>query len=262
MARIITISCQKGGVGKSTTTINLAYELVRKGKRVLVLDFDSQGDTTKYLSSRSEDESYYIGDVLLNRKFDISQAIYPAVIAGETVPDLFILKGRSGDAMTKLALDMSALPKREERLNMHLSTIKHEFDFILIDTPPNANVLLMNAVISADEFIFPSEYKEHSFDGVEGVINHICEVTFSEEEELDFMIVPTKISKSATRALGYGREYLESRFPDNTSETTIWHREVFADAERVHKPMSMFKPSSEAAMFYKNLAKEVIANEL
>ncbi|MEZ9922313.1 ParA family protein, partial [Vibrio breoganii] len=188
--------------------------------------------------------------VLLDRKFDINDAIYPAVIAGNEVENLFIIKGRSGDAMTKLAMDMNSIPKREERLKLHLQKVDDDFDFVIIDTAPNANVLMMNAVIAAGEFVFPTEFKEHSFDGIENIITHICEVAFSEEEELDFMILPTKINRSATRALNYGKEYCSERFPDNVADSYIWLREIFADAERVHKPLSMFKPSSEAAMYY------------
>jgi chromosome partitioning protein len=261
MARVLCVTTQKGGVGKTTTVVNLAYELTKKGKKVLVLDFDNQHDTTKFFASRTnKDQNFYIGDVLLDRKFDIKKAIYPAVIANQKVDNLYLIKGGNNNVMTKLAMDMNSLPKREERLSMHLGTISDDFDFIIIDTAPTANVLLMNAVIAANEFIFPTEFKEHSFDGIENIIEHICEVTFSDEEEIDFLVVPTKINKSSKRALTYGREYCAERFPENTALTTIWLREPISDAERVHKPISLFSPSHEAAMFYKKLSKEVLQN--
>ncbi|GAM71730.1 chromosome (plasmid) partitioning protein parA [Vibrio sp. JCM 19236] len=261
MARVICIGNGKGGVAKSTTVVNLAYELTKKGKKVLVLDFDAQADTTKFLTSlATQDQDYFIGDVLLDRKFDIRKAIYPAVIANDVIDNLFIIKGRAGDAMTKLVMDMNSVPKREERLKLHLQNIMDEFDFVIIDTAPNPNVLMMNAVMAASEFIIPTEFAEHSLDGIETILTHICEVAFVEEDEIDFMVLPTKIARGSTKSLRKGNAYCGERFPDNMAQTYIWHRTIFAEAESVHKPMSMYKSSDVAAMWYKNFAKEVIEN--
>lgn len=256
MTRIIMIGVRKGGVGKTTATVNLGYELSQQGKRVLLLDFDGQGDLTKFYG-QTESE-FYVGDALLDRKFDFNKVIYPAIIKGKDQELLHIVPGRRGDIMSKLDMDMISLPRREERLKRHLEKVQSNYDFILIDTNPGTSVLGLNAVMAATEFILPTEYKEHSLDGVETLLEHIQDVTFLDESEIKFLVVPCKVAKAETRAIAYGTAYLKSLWPDNTSSTTIYSRTLFAEAEQEHTPASVLKPGHVAAVFYKKLAKEVI----
>jgi len=259
MARIIMIGTRKGGEGKTTTVVNLAYELTRYGKRVLVLDMDGQAHATKYF--KRLDTELFLGDLLLNRKFDITKVIYPAIINGQEQLYLHIIPSRKGDAMSKLDINMISLPRREERLSLHLENVKDDYDFILIDTNPGTSVLSLNAVTAADEFIFPTGYKENSIEGVEMLIEHIEETTFVDEDELKFMILPTKVNKSATLARAEWKSYLENRFPGNfTEKPEIISKEVFAHAEAAKEPMSVFKKGDPAAMYYKDFAKKVIDN--
>lgn len=259
LTRIIMIGCRKGGVTKTTTTVNLGYELSQLNKKVLVLDFDGQGDSTKFFGR--EDADFYIGDALLDRKFDISKAIYPAIINDIEQNNLHIIPGRRGDIMTKLDMDMISLTRREERLKLHLDKIKDGYDFILIDTNPGTSVLGLNAVMAATEYLFPTEYKEHSLDGVEALLEHIQDVKFVDEDEIKFLVVPSKISKTAKKALDYGTSYLNERWPSNTAKTTIWDRSLFTEAEMEHEPASVINKGHVAARYYKELAKEVINND-
>lgn len=259
MARVINVAQRKGGVTKTTTAINLAYELSNKGNNVLLIDLDSQADASKFYSTM--DCEYYVGDLLLDRKFDIKKAIYPAKVKGEPQKNLSIICGRSGDAMSKLDMDMMSLQKREQRLELHLYAVRDSFDFVIIDTSPSSNVLLMNAVSAADEFLFPTDFTEHSFDGIDTVLEHIQDVKFIEEDEINYLVVPSKIHRTAKRSLGYGKDYCSERFPDNTASTYIWEKVAdFRDAELRHLPVSVARPSSESAMYYKRLAQEVIEN--
>ena len=256
MTRKIMIGNRKGGPGKTTTTVNLAYELSKLGKKVLVLDFDSQGDTTKYFCPNETE--YFLGDALLDRKFDINDTIYQAMVNGKQQSGLFIIPARRGDIMTRLDMDMHSLPRREERLKLHIEKIDSEFDFILMDTSPGTSVLALNAVMAANEFLFPTEYAEHSIDGVETILEHIQDVTFKDEDEIKFKVVPVKIDKREINVAKDGAAYLQERWPDNTTKTKIYSRALFKGAEKDHVPASVFSSSHPAARFYLNLAKEIL----
>ncbi len=258
--RVITVAGRKGGIKKTTTVVNTAYELSKKGKRVLILDFDGQGDTTSFY--RRDKTDFFVGDLLLDRKFDISRVIYPAVVKGKEQQNLFIIPARGGDVMSKLNMDMVSLPKREERLLRHLERIKNDYDFVIIDTSPETSILSMNAVIAADEFVFPTTFTDRSFEGIDVLLEHIQDAKFIEEEEIDYIILPVGIDKRVKSTYDYGREYLSERFPHNVSQTTVWHRQSdFENAELDHVPVSVYRPSSATAMYYKNFAREVIDNE-
>lgn len=165
--------------------------------------------------------------------------------------------------MSKLDMDMMSLQRREQRLELHLKAVRESFDYIVIDTSPSSNVLMMNAVTAADEFIFPTDFTEHSLDGIETVLEHIQDVKFIEEDEINYLVVPSKVNKSAKKSLTYGRDYCSERFPDNTAQTYIWEKiAAFRDAELKHLPVSVAQPASEAAMYYKRLAQEVIDNAI
>lgn len=255
MSKVIMVGCRKGGVGKTTVAINVAYELSMLGKQVLLLDLDSQGDSTKY-TGRLEEE-FFIGDVLLDRNFDITKAIYPAIIAGNESKNLHVIAGRDGDAMTKLDMEMISLARREERLSIHLKAIKDTYDYVIIDTSPGTNVLGLNAVLAADSFLIPTEFKDHSLDGVATLLAHIEDVKFIDESEINFLVVPSKISKSSTDALTYGKAYLDASWPNNQAKTIIYERAVVVKAESAHEPVSVFAPNHVAASFYKSLALEL-----
>ncbi|GAL15144.1 hypothetical protein JCM19233_6162 [Vibrio astriarenae] len=163
--------------------------------------------------------------------------------------------------MTKLDMDMISLPRREDRLRLHLEKVSGNYNYILIDTNPGTSVLGLNAVMAATEYLFPTEFKEHSLDGVETLIEHICDVKFIDEDEIRFIVVPSKIAKAEKKALTYGTEYLQERWPNNHSKTVIWARSLFTEAEYSHEPASVINAGHVAARYYKELAKEFINYE-
>lgn len=254
MTRIVMVGNRKGGITKTTTVVNLGYELAKRGKQVLIIDFDGQANATEFFTSGSED--FYIGDALLDRKFDINKTIYPAVIDGEIQTHLHIIPGRSGDVMTKLDMDMISLPRREERLINHLATVKHLFDYILIDTNPGTSVLGLNAIMAADEFLIPTSYREKSIKGIEMFLAHIEEVKFIDESEIRFTILRSCLRRAAKRELAYGDSRIGMTWNDRVADTIIWDKVVFGDAELANLPVSKFAPNDAGSAYYRDFAKE------
>lgn len=258
MARTVMIGNRKGGVAKTTTAVNLSYELSLKGKKVLLIDFDGQANTTStYMLG---DEEFYIGDALLDRKFDITKTIYPAIVDGIPQENLHIIPGRSGDVMTKLDMDMISLPRREERLLNHLNTIKDSYDYIFIDTNPGTSVLGLNAVIAADEFIIPTSYREKSIEGIEMFLTHIEEVKFIDESEIKFTILRCGLRRAAKREIAYGQSRTNTIWANQIANTIIWDKIIFFDAELARLPVSKFSPKNEGAAYYRDFAREFDRN--
>ncbi|WP_028113443.1 ParA family protein [Ferrimonas kyonanensis] len=255
-AKVKVVGNRKGGVLKTTSTLNLGWELARAGMRVLLIDMDSQGNLTRYLTD--EDKPLWLGDVIKERGAQLTDAIYPAIIGGEAQPNLHFVPGRPGDAMSKLDIDMISLPRREERLKLLLAPLLDQYDFVLIDTSPGTSVLGLNAVMAADSFLIPTEYTEDSLQGVDTYLKHICDVKFVTEDDIDYRVLPAKVDKRETNALAYGNEYLAALHPERQTETVIWSRSVFKDAATEGEPLSVVKPGHVAAMYYRNLAREVI----
>ena len=257
MVRKMLVANRKGGVGKTTTAWNLGYELAKKGFKVLLHDFDVQANLSKYAGRL--DTEFYIGDILKDHKFDVRKAIYPALINGEEQENLHIVPARAGDALTKLEMDMISITKREERLNMQLQKLGDDYDFHLFDTDPSASVLSLNAIVGANEFLFPTEMSDNSLEGIGEMLSHIAEVTFKEEDDIKFIILPCKVPAQEKTAIDYGQAYISELWPNNMAKTWIWNRAAFRKAEADNMPVSMFAPGDNAAMFYKDLAKELVA---
>lgn len=256
--KTLMIGSRKGGVPKTTTAVNLSYELTQLGHTVLLIDFDSQADATKF--TKQTETEYHLGHVLKDRKFDINNAIYPAQVNGNVCAGLYVLPGKGGDAITRLEMDMQALAKREERLKLHLQNLNPKPDFVIIDTPPASGILSLNAVYAADFFIFPTTYTANAFDGVETMITHIEETTFKDESELNFLVLPVKVAKAKKKESQFGEEYLQARWPNNTAKTIIFDRAIFTEAELDYEPLSAYQKGHAAAMYYKNFAKEVLSH--
>lgn len=261
-ARILAVTQRKGGVAKTTTATNLAYELAKKGQRVLFVDLDSQANSTPFFIK--DDTEFYIGDALLNHRFDIKEAIYPAIIKGEEVPNLSVIPARGLDEMTNLDMQMISLQRREERLADQLEKVSDDYDFVIIDTAPTANIVLMNASFAANEFIFPVDGSAQAYDGVETMLQHILEVQYkryTSEGDIDFLVVPVRILRSMSTVITDLKDYCAERFPYNTAKTKIWERRAaFLSAEKKNLPLSVDNKSSEESMYYKRLADEVLAN--
>lgn len=249
MARIITILNQKGGVGKTTTVMNLGGYLAMLGKNTLIVDFDPQFNATIGLGVRhAERQTIYhalIGET------DIQSAIRATSLARlDIVPASQDLAG----ALVEL-LEFS---DRNERLKNVLSAVRDEYDFILIDLGPSLNMLTLNGLVASDEVLIPVQCEYYSLEGIRQLLETIDLVRKNLRHPLKIAgAVLTMYDKREKLSREVARE-IRRRFPYRVFDVEIPRSVALAEAPSYQKPVMLYSPQSPGAVAYETLAREII----
>ena len=253
MSRIIAIANQKGGVGKTTTAVNISTTLAKLGKKVLLIDGDPQGNATSGVGIDKDTEiSLYdaiIGDV------DLMTTLQPTVVKNLLVcPSNMNLAG----AEVELVSQMS----REFRLKEKLDEVKDNFDFIFIDCPPSLGLITVNAFTAADSVLIPVQCEYYALEGLQQLLNTISLVKKHLNKNLEIEGAVLTMYDIRTNLSNQVVKEVKRYFEDKVYKTVIPRNVRLSEAPSYGMPISIYDPKSKGAKCYEKLSKEILKAEI
>lgn len=254
MKKILAIANQKGGVGKSTTTINLGAALALKGKTVLIIDIDPQGNTTSGLGIEKEKSKSIIYDVI-EGKVDCKEAIIKT-----NYDNLYIIP--SDVDLAGAEVELVNVPGREYKLKSALEPVREDYDYILIDCPPSLGLLTVNALATADGVIIPIQCEYFALEGVAQLLTTIKIVQKHINKKLDISGVLLTMYDGRTNLSVQVAEQIKKYFADKVYKTTIPRNIRLSEAPSYGMPIQYYSPRSKGAEAYNDLAKEILERDV
>lgn len=247
-ATIVALANQKGGVGKSTTTINLGAGLAIQGERVLLVDIDPQANTTSGLGIDRSRLTMTIYNVL------VDNAPVEDVIEPTTIRDLFVVPANI--ELAGAEIELVSMLARENRLRNALDKIRSEFDIMLIDCPPSLGLLSINGLTAADEVLIPIQCEYYALEGVSLLMRNIGLVRQQLNPQLDVEgMVLTMFDGRTTLSSDVVRQVRE-HFGETTYRTVVPRTVRLSEAPSYGEPIEAFDPMSRGAIAYRELARE------
>lgn len=249
MAKVISITNQKGGVGKTTTSINLAASLVKRGERILLIDMDPQGNATVGCGVDPNDIESTIYDVLLGEA-----NADDAIIKSKCGVDVMTANGDLAGAQVELLNEIG----RELRLQKALTPKQDSYDYIFIDCPPALNVLTINALVASDSVLIPMQCEYFALEGLSALIATVRKIRETLNPKLSIEGLLRTMFDKRNSLSGEVSRQLESHFGDKVYDTVVPRNVRLAEAPSYGEPAIEYAPTSKGARAYLRLADEIL----
>jgi len=250
MAKIFCIANQKGGVGKTTTTVNLAAGLAKVGQRVLLVDLDPQGNAT-------------MGSGIDKRELEMS--VYDVLLESATVPEAAVRADKCGydvlSANRELAgaeVELVQLDRRDQRLKAALAAVDGDYDFVLIDCPPSLSMLTLNGLCAAHGVIVPMQCEYFALEGLTDLVNTIKQVHANLNRELKIIALLRVMFDPRVTLQTQVSDQLKAHFGDKVFNTVIPRNVRLAEAPSYGLPGVVFDPSAKGSQAYVEFASELV----
>lgn len=250
MGKVIAIANQKGGVGKTTTSINLSASLAAKGKKVLVIDTDPQGNTTSGLGVDKNSCENTVYELLLG-ECSVKEAIIKDVIPGVSVIP-------SNVNLAAAEIELIGIDKKEYILKKEIDWVRADYDFIMIDCPPSLSMLTINAMTTADTVLVPIQCEYYALEGLSQLIHTINLVKERLSPDLQMEGIVFTMYDARTNLSEQVVENVKANISHRVFKTMIPRNIRLAEAPSYGQPISIYDPKSAGAEAYMNLAEEII----
>ena len=249
MARIVALINQKGGVGKTTTAVNLAYALVERGKRVLLCDFDPQGNATSGVGvdQRSLETSIY--DLIIADEPDVKSAVIHT--------KWMDLLGSNTD-LSGAEIDLIGLPAREYRLKRVLDPLRSEYDFIIIDCPPSLGILTLECLCAADSFFVPLQTEYYALEGLSQLMATVRTVQKRLNRNIRIEGILLTMFDGRTNLAAQVVEEVKKHFGDRVYRTAIPRNVRLSEAPSHGMPITAYDKLCRGAQAYSAVADEFL----
>lgn len=251
MGKIISVANQKGGVGKTTTTVNLSTILAKKGKKVLLIDTDPQGNATSGLGV-SKDVELSVYDILIgDTEFD------------ETLQETAIKNLKVCPSNISLAgaeVQLVSMMSREQRLKTKLDKIKDQYDYILIDCPPSLGLVTLNAFTASDSVLIPVQCEYFALEGLGQLLNTVNLVKKHLNKNLEIEGALLTMYDARTNLSNQVVKEVKKYFEDKVYKTVIPRNVRLSEAPSYGMPITVYDPRSKGAKAYEKFVKELLKN--
>ena len=250
MGRIISICNQKGGTGKTTTTVNLSAALAELNKKILIVDLDPQGNATSGVGVNKNELNKSVYDLLLGK------ATASEVIISNIYPNLDIIP--CNISLTGAEIELVGAISRETKLKKALEALKNNYDYIFIDSPPSLGLLTLNALVASDSIIIPIQCEFYALEGVAQLIKtlNLIKEGLNQALRVDGVLLTMADFRTnlTTEVINEIKEY----FKDKVFKSIIPRNVKLSEAPSHGKPITIYDANSIGAIKYKELAKELI----